>query len=237
MARGAFRRKKVRIAVLSDIHGNLLALDAVMTDIESHSPDEIWCGGDVGWGGPWGSECIARVRDAGWSTVRGNTDVWITGDPQTLQSESERRELAEMAAQHDISTEDSEWLLSLPLGHAGPGGILLVHGTPDSPFDAPAFDAPAGDFAPFEGQASIIVYGHVHQAFVRRLSDGTIVVNTGAVGIPKDGTTASYLLIDSDGSQWTFRHRRVEFDRRAAIAQAKRMGGLLGERFVSNMGA
>jgi predicted phosphodiesterase len=215
----------VRIAVLSDIHGNLLALDAVMTDIEAQGVDEVWCGGDVAWGGPWGAECIRRLRESGWTAVKGNTDVWITGDPQTAETEDERQFVKEMAEAHAVDDEDARWLLNLPLGHAGRGSILLVHGTPASPFVAPLPAAPAGEFQPFEGQASIIVYGHVHHAFVRRLTDGTIVANTGSVGFPMDHPSASYLLIDQAGPDWTLRHRRVEFDRRAVIAQAKAVGG------------
>ncbi len=212
----------MRIAVLSDIHGNLMALDAVMTDLEAQAPDAVWCGGDVGWGGPWASECIDRVRSAGWPTVKGNTDVWITGDPQTIDSPEQRKEFMEIAAIHNISAADRDWLTNLPLGYSPAGSILLVHGTPDSPFKAPLPDASASEFAVYEDQAQVVVYGHVHHAFMRRLMGGTIVVNTGAVGMPLDGDTASYLLIDRDGADVTVRHRRVTFDRRAVIAQLKR---------------
>jgi putative phosphoesterase len=226
----------LRIAILSDIHGNLMALDAVMTDIESLSPDAVWCGGDLAWGGPWPSECIGRVRDAGWATVRGNTDVWITGDPQTISTEDARKEARDMAAAHAISPEDAEWLLGLPLGHTGPGSLLLVHGTPQSPFDAPQPNAPPTEFTPYEDQAAVVVYGHVHKAFVRRLGDGTIVVNAGSVGLPMDGDTACYLVIERSGPEWTFVHRRVRFDRRGALAQASRIGPPVGDFFTKMLG-
>lgn len=225
----------MRIAILSDVHGNLLALDAVMTDIESQSPDEVWCGGDIGWVGPWASECIERVRAAGWPTVKGNTDVWITGDPQTVEDPAERTELEAIAEQHAISDQDAQWLLNLPLGYSGKGSVLLVHGTPNSPFVGPMPDDAATEFDPYLGQASLVVYGHVHRAFVRRLADGTIVCNTGSVGLPMDGPTASYLLIDRKGPDITLRHRRVAFDRRGGIAQAKQMGGPAGQRFVATL--
>lgn len=227
----------MRIAVLSDIHGNLLALDAVMTDLEGQDVDQIWCGGDVAWGGPWATECLRRVREAGWITVKGNTDVWIAGDPQTAETEEERQFVKEMAEAHALSADDARWLLNLPLGHAGRGSVLLVHGTPDSPFVGPLPDAPAGDFRPYEGRASIVVYGHVHRTFVRRLADGTIVVNAGSVGFPMDAPSASYLIIDQDGPEWTLRHRRVSFDRRAVIAQAQAIGGPIGEWTIRTLGA
>lgn len=226
----------MRTAVVSDIHGNLLALDAVMTDLEREAPDQVWCGGDIGWGGSWASECIAKVREAGWTTVKGNTDIWLSGDPQTITSEDSRRLFTELAAIHNISQEDARWLMNLPLGHRPAGSILLVHGTPRSPFEAPDGDAPSSDFDVFEDQAQIVVYGHVHTAFIRRLASGTIVVNTGSVGLPRDGDTASYLVIDRHGSDIVMHHRRVTFDRRAVIAEARRTPEPLGSRIIEALG-
>ena len=227
----------MRIAIVSDIHGNLLALDAVVTDIEKQSVDEVWCGGDIGWAGPWASECIARVRKWGWATVRGNGDVWITGDPQTVTDPQKRSLFEDIARQHAISEDDARWLLDLPLGHSGAGSVLLVHGTPDSPFDAPQPDAPAAAFEPYEGQAAVVVFGHVHKAFVRRLGDGTIVANAGSIGLPLDGTTACYLIVDIAGAEVTLVHRRVPFDRRAGLAQARTMGGAAEQLFTELMNA
>lgn len=224
---------RMRVAIVSDIHGNLMALDAVVTDIEKQSVDQVWCGGDLGWGGPWASECIKRVRDYGWPTVRGNADVWITGDPQTITDPERRSTFEEVARQHAIDSEDAKWLLGLPIGHSGPGSLLLVHGTPQSPFDAPGPDSPPAAFAVFEGQAGLTVFGHVHKAFTHRMSDGTLVVNSGSVGLPLDGETACYLIVENTGPELTLVHRRVPFDRRACMAQAKVMGGPASELFLS----
>jgi predicted phosphodiesterase len=223
----------VRIAILSDIHGNVPALEAVIDDIARHSPDETWCGGDLGWGGPWAAECIARVRSEGWPTIKGNTDVWITGDIQGVVSEEDRAPLQEIAAAHEVSQDDVRWLIELPLGHSGPGSVLLVHGTPHSPFDAPLPDASPSEFEPYENAATLVVYAHVHRAFLRRLADGTLVCNTGSVGMPMDGDTASYALIDRQGPDLTVRHRRVEYDRKRAIARAREVGGPIGQRFLT----
>jgi putative phosphoesterase len=225
----------LRVAIVSDVHGNLMALDAVMTDIEGQSVDEIWCGGDIAWGGPWPHECIARIREACAVSVKGNTDIWVTGDPQGVADE-DRDELKVFAAAHDISDDDSRWLLNLPLGHSGQGSVLLVHGTPQSPFVAPMPDSSAAEFAPYQSQAQVVIYGHVHRAFVRRLADGTIVCNTGSVGMPMDGPHASYLLVDHSGPDWVLTHRSVRFDRRAVVAQARRAGDPLGPYFLQNFG-
>ncbi|MEA2452866.1 MAG: hypothetical protein QOG04_1576 [Actinomycetota bacterium] len=213
-----------------------MALDAVVTDIEKQGVDEVWCGGDIGWAGPWASECIARVRDYGWPSVRGNADVWITGDPQTITDTEQRKTFEAIAEQHAISDDDAKWLVSLPLGHSGPGSLLLVHGTPKSPFEAPQPDAPAIEFEPYEDQAGLVVYGHVHKAFIRKLRGETLVANSGSVGLPLDGDTACYLIIDAQGPEVTLIHRRVAFDRRAGIAQAKIMGGPAEELFLKLLG-
>jgi putative phosphoesterase len=224
----------LRIAVVSDIHGNLPALEAVLEDIESRSVDQIWCGGDIAWGGPWAVECIERVRSAGWPSVKGNTDVWIAGDPQGVDDPERRDFFEKIAADHAISSEDAAWLLNLPLGHRSAGSILLVHGTPQSPFEGPMPDAPASEFLPYQDQAACVIYGHVHQAFVRRLTDGAFVCNTGSVGLPKDGDTASYLLIDRIGPDHTFRIPRVTFDRAVVEKRAESDGGPASEWFLGH---
>ena len=226
----------MKVAILSDIHGNLIALEEVMKDIAEEAPDQVWCGGDLAWGGPWATECIERIRESGWVTVRGNTDVWITGDPQTLETPEDRRQLEEIARYHAIPKDDATWLLNLPLGHSAPGSVLLVHGTPQSPFRAPQPDAPAREFEPYLGAAGLVVYGHVHRPFVRRLSDGTLVANSGSVGVPGEGPDATYLLLTRDGPEWLLQHKRVPFDRAAVVAESRRKGGPLHERFLQHFG-
>ena len=225
----------MRVAVVSDIHGNLVALDAVMKDISEQGVDEVWCGGDLAWGawpGDWANECISRVRDLGWKTVKGNTDIWLTGDPQTLTSPEARTANEEMARLHGISTEDARWLVNLPVGHAAPGSVLLVHARPDTPFDAPGPQAPAGDFEPYQDQAALVIYGHVHHAFVRRVNDGTVVANTGSVGVPLDSPSPCYMVLDQNGPNWTIVHRRVAYDREQAVEKARQLDTPVVDTFL-----
>lgn len=226
----------MRIAVLADIHGNLPALEAVAADLDKQAPDQIWCAGDLGWLGPWASECVSYVRSAGWPTVKGNTDVWLAGDPQTIADETDRQTTIGIAGAHGISDDDARWLVSLPVGHTGPASLLMVHGTPQSPFTAPLPDDPIAAFAPYEGQAALVVYGHVHIPFVKRLPDGTVLANPGSVGLPAEGTAASYMLLDHNGGGWTIRHRNAEYDSVGVLRAAKEMGGPAGDRFLALLG-
>ncbi len=223
----------MRIAILADIHGNLIALEEVMRDIEKQAPDQIWCGGDLAWLGPRGQECVTYVREAGWPTIKGNTDVWVTGDPQTIEDEEERQVHIGIAAAHEISEDDSRWLISLPFGHSGPGSLLMVHGTPESPFTAPFPNDPPSEFTAYEGKAALVIYAHVHIPFVRRLHDDTVVANPGSVGLPNDGRYATYMIIDQRGPDWTIRHRHIAFDIDAVVEQSKSFGGPASERFLS----
>lgn len=223
----------MRIAIVSDIHGNLMALDAVMTDLERQDVDEVWCGGDIAFGGPWASDCVDRVRASGWPTVCGNADFEMGGDVSNVSDPELRLKFAEVIAAHALSDDRVAWLAQLPEEHRVSDSVLLVHASPDSMFTAPQPDAPGDDFRSYEGRASLVVYGHVHKAFVRRLADGTIVCNPGSVGMPRDGETASYLLLDRVDNDWVIRFRRVPYDRRAAIAEARVAGGPIAEFFLS----
>lgn len=225
----------MRVAIVSDIHGNLPALEAALADARKQGAEEIWCGGDIALFGPWASECIGFVRESGWPTVKGNADVWITGDPQGGVGEAMAEEIRDLARAHAISSEDSSWLLNLPVGHPGPGSSLLVHASPESLFDGPMPDAPGREFDVYEGKAQVVVYGHVHRAFVRRLKDGTLVANTGSIGLPADGDTGSYLLLDLEGPQVLFRTRRVSFDRESVLKEARNAGSVIEKAFSERL--
>ena len=98
-------------------------------------------------------------------------------------------------------------------------------------------EAPAAEFEPYHDQAKTIIFGHVHVAYSRRLADGTLVCNAGSVGLPYDGDTACYLLVDLDGPEISLMHRRVDFDRRAVLAEARRTPTPLGPWLLNKMNA
>jgi predicted phosphodiesterase len=220
----------MRIAVVSDIHDNLTALEAVIADLRKASPDLVLHGGDLAGGGSSPAEVVDRIRELGWEGVYGNTDEAVAR-PETLEEFASQSSapvslwkcVREMTAftREALGEERIAWLGTLP-GVVIHTPIALVHASPASAWRAPLVD---GRDVEFETTYSplgqeIAVYGHLHQAFVRELG-GLTVVNAGSVGQSFDGDTrAAYVLID-DGKASV---RRVEYDIGGEIRAVKASG-------------
>jgi putative phosphoesterase len=196
----------MRIAVVSDIHGNLTAFEAVLGDLRQTSPDVIFHGGDLPHGGSSPAEIVDRIRDLGWPGVLGNTDEMLF-DPESLRPFAARlphlqsmwTAIEEMAAatREALGEERIEWLRKLPRVHTH-GPMALVHASPESTWRAPGPEDGDAElesvYAPLEH--GIVVYGHIHRSFVRSVS-GMTVVNAGSVSFSYDGDPrAAYLLLD-----------------------------------------
>lgn len=214
----------MRIAIVSDIHGNLTAFEAVLADLRQASPDLIFHGGDLADGGARPSEVVDRVRELGWRGVVGNTDEMLF-DPGSLtefasQASQNLQPLFTALAERVAATREAmgeerlAWLRILPRTQIQ-DQVALVHASPKSLWRAPA---PEGSDAELEGvysplDRSIAVYGHIHRPFIRKIA-GTIVANSGSVSLSYDGDRrAAYLLIDESGPSI----RRVEYDVEAEI--------------------
>jgi len=208
----------MRIAIVSDIHGNLTAFEAVMADLRQTSPDLILHGGDLADSGANPAEIVDRIRGLGWPGVVGNTDEMLF-NPESLrefagQSPAMQPLLAtieDMAAatREALGEERLAWLRALPRTQVH-GSITLVHASPDSCWRAPGPQASDQElesvYAPLEAAAAI--YGHIHIPYVRNLGALT-VANTGSVSLSYDGDRrAAYLLLDD--SQPAI--RRVAYD-------------------------
>ena len=208
----------MRVAIVSDVHGNLTALDAVLADLRQTSPDLILHGGDLADIGASPVEVVDRVRDLGWQGVAGNTDQMLA-TPQTFEEFAHRspglqplwaviREMA-AAAREALREDRLAWLRNLPHAHIH-ASIALVHASPENPWSAPAPEAGDGELQSLYGPLgrSVVVYGHIHRPYIRNVS-GLTVANSGSVGLPYDGDPrASYLLID----EFRPEIRRVKYD-------------------------
>jgi len=217
-------QKSMRIAIVSDIHGNGTAFEAVLADLRETSPDLTLHGGDLTDPGSSPAEIIDHIRDLGWSGVLGNTDE-MHSRPESLdefaaQSSAPRglwSTIREMAAftRDVLGSQRIAWLSSLPRVHIQ-APIALVHGRPETPWRAPSADANDQEFqSTYEplGQP-IVVYGHIHRPFIRQLTH-LLIANTGSVSLSYDGDPrAAYLLIDDA----TPTIRRVPYDLEKEIA-------------------
>ena len=208
----------MRIAVVSDIHGNRTAFEAVLADLKLTSPDLIFHGGDLASSGSSPVEIVDRIRELGWRGVAGNTDEMLYS-PESLTAYADQTPAMQpflaaiqsivVATREALGEERLAWLRTLPRKQTH-GPIAIVHASPDSCWRAPAREATDAEFesvfAPLK--KTIAVYAHIHHAFIRRLSNMT-VANTGSVSLSYDGDRrASYLLLDDS----TPAIRRVEYD-------------------------
>jgi putative phosphoesterase len=209
----------MRIAIVSDIHGNLTALDAVLADLRQQKPDVVFHGGDLPYGGSHPAEVIDCIAQAGWKGVLGNTDemLWDTSARQALEAAAPKLkplfnalfDVCGPATRKMIGESRLAWLRALP-AELRLENLALMHASPGNLWRAPMDTADDAELENSYSQvgAEIIVYCHIHRPFIRKVGSMT-VCNTGSVGSPYDGDTrSSYLMID-DGKPAI---RRVEYD-------------------------
>ena len=209
----------MRIAIISDIHGNLTALDAVLADLRQQKPDIVFHGGDLPYGGCNPSEVIDFVVQEGWRGVLGNTDemLWNTEARAGLEASAPKLkplfkilfESCAPATSRMIGEARLEWLRHLPL-ELRHENLALVHASPGNLWRAPMDTADDPEFEnSYKGlNSAIVVYCHIHRPFVRKVGVMT-VCNAGSVGSPYDGDPRSSYLLITDGNPVI---RRVEYD-------------------------
>ena len=238
------RRRPIpwRIAVVSDPHGDLVALQKVTADLEaSESVDEVLVGGDLAQGGAQPAEVVDLIRERGWAAVRGNADDLLVrladGAPpeEALRpSEATHPTTPDSLIPHALWAVDRlgperiDYLHRLPLSIVrGPfdfGSVVLVHATPWSTEDVvlPDADEKVARRMVDEAEARLLVYGHIHTQYVRRVGAATLM-SVGAVNGSNDADSRpAYAIVDL-GETITLRPRRVDWplkERLAAYAAA-----------------
>jgi predicted phosphodiesterase len=220
-----------RIALISDIHGNLAALEVALAEIARAGVDEIVCLGDVAATGPQPHEVLARLREIGCPVVLGNADAELLSEPPRRDPATDEGKLDELirwgTAQLDAS--DLAFLRSLPPTTTvtlEPGGaeLLCVHGSPRNFNDIITASTPAAEIEPMllldERYPAIIAGGHTHVAMLRP-HRATLLVNPGSVGRPYeeglDGSItvpayAAYAILTGTPEHWSLAFHRVAYD-------------------------
>jgi predicted phosphodiesterase len=230
----------VRVAVLSDIHANLAALDAVIASLGS--VDAVWHLGDVVGYGPEPDGVVERLIDIGSIGVRGNHDAAAAGGDEIDWFNPDARAAMEWTRRR-IADETRDWLAALPVRHAD-GAFGLVHGSPREPLWEYIVSVPIARANLAALTTPIGLFGHTHLPMVFTERDGAVeqiepaegstftlaggraLINPGSVGQPRDGiVTSSYLVIDTEAGQCTW--RRTPYDIRA-VQGAMRDAGLPG---------
>jgi putative phosphoesterase len=197
----------MRVGLISDIHGNLPALEAVMEDIQAKSFDAVYCLGDlVGYGG-FPNEVAEAIKAAGIPTIMGNYDDGVGFDRDECgcayrdpdDEARGHRSLMWTRAHATASTKDflRELVPQIRVEIDGKR-VLLVHGSPRKMNEYLFEDRALSSFQRLaaSSEADIIVFGHTHQPYTK-LVDGVLFVNAGSVGKPKDGDwRACYAILD-----------------------------------------
>jgi len=230
----------VRAAVISDIHGNLHALEAVLEDILREAADEVWCLGDVVGYGPHPNECCARVRERAAVCLCGNHDLAVAGKLDIADFTGDAGVVVRWT-QGVLEAGNAEWLGSLSPA-AEREGAQLFHGSPrDAVWDYVVSDEIAVESLRLT-TAPVVLVGHSHFALAvwldeaGRLDGGQAAAgsdlplagrrslfNPGSVGQPRDADPrAAWLLLDLDAETCSF--RRTAYDVEGAQADARAAG-------------
>jgi predicted phosphodiesterase len=242
----------MRVALISDVHGNAIALDAVLRDISRVGVDRTVCLGDTATLGPAPLEVLSTLRDRAIPCIQGNHDAFLL-EPELLRTYTEAPPI--VAAVDWCRSELPAWAIDFVRGflpglklELGAGAALeLFHGTPRSHMEDLLATTPAEKLEDMLNglQASVMAGGHTHIQMLRQ-HRGTLIVNTGSVGAPfKEFVDhgpptilphAEYATVEASSGGIEVTLRRVEVDRgalwRAASASSNPLGPMLAQNYA-----
>jgi predicted phosphodiesterase len=231
----------MRIAAISDVHGNLPALEAVLDDIADRSVGQVVNLGDLLSGAVQPRETADRLMESGHPTVRGNHERQLLTFPR------ERMGAADRLAHDAITDHHREWMATLPLTLEPVPGVLAFHGSPSDDLvylletvdenggARPATEAEVVDRLGTWVNMALLLCGHTHLQRSMRLGTGALVVNPGSVGWPafsddhpyphviEAGTPhARYAVVDDSSGRWEAEFLALDYgwERAAAMAEA-----------------
>jgi putative phosphoesterase len=225
----------MKLAVISDIHGNLHALEAVWADLEHQVPDWVMCLGDLVGYGAFPNEVIDFVHERNLPVLMGNYDDGVGFDRDDcgcVYKDPTDHVLGQQSlfwTRERVTPEHKTYLQSLPFDHRetiARREVLFVHGSPRKINEYVYEDRPASVFKNIARVASadVLFFGHTHLPYQKQV-ERTLFVNTGSVGKPKDGDPRAGYVVADFGETLNITVRRVDYDV-ASAAQAVRESGL-----------
>lgn len=233
-----------RIAILADIHANLPAFEAVISDIERESPDEIIIAGDLVGRGPQGSAVVERVQQLGWPSVRGNHEDYLINFYHG-RIPDEWKETEEWAASrwmaNELSAEHITYIESLPFSmqSALVPDLHIYHGTPASNQEGLGTWTSSDRLEEIAGEISGTAFAtaHTHRPLLEEVG-GVTFVNVGSVGLPFNGDwRAQYAILTHDATRgsWEVEFRQIEWDRDAFLETYETSGFLDEGKITSTL--
>jgi putative phosphoesterase len=220
----------MRIAIIADIHGNQIALEAVLQDlIQQPDIDHIVIAGDLCLNGPCPREVLDTLQDLRCFVIQGNVDRDIV-DQETKKGPRKQSVIAWTREQ--IGAAGINYLAALPFSHCirNPDGtdLLIVHANPLNQDDALVPGLQDNKLEQLLGTlpatTGALAFGHYHVAYMRRWR-GLLLVDAGSCGLPRDeDTRASYAILTWQDDIWLPEHRRVKYDLKTVVKQLKSCG-------------
>jgi len=220
----------MRIAVISDIHGNCFALDIVLADISQQEVERIVCLGDAIQGGAQPAQTVQRLRELHCPIVMGNADAWLlTGqDTSPLEKTSESQLAVRAWSLSQLSEEDTAFIAgfqpTIEISLETDKKLLCFHGSPHSFDDILLPDTPEEEFQRLLGgfDAMLMTGGHTHTQQLHRIGNASWYINPGSVGLAYDWRLpkgqfhadpwADYAIVTVQGGRTGVEFRHVPFD-------------------------
>ncbi|MBT2657097.1 metallophosphoesterase family protein [Bacillus sp. ISL-18] len=210
----------MKIAFISDIHGNATALEAVLNDINKDDVDKVIVLGDLCYRGPQPKKSIDLVRSLNTHVIKGNADEWVIRGIN--EGEVPNNSLEIMNKERDwifsqLDSDSIEYLKALPHNlflEYKKVKIYAYHATPNSLFEVVSSNESDKllEEKMMDTEADIYIYAHIHKPYIRFLK-GKCIINTGSVGLPFDGLSkASYVLLNISEEGFQTSIVRVEYD-------------------------
>jgi putative phosphoesterase len=212
----------MRVAILSDIHANVTALEAVLDDLKQQNADMVYCLGDLVGYAPFPNEVIDRIQREAIATIMGNYDDGVGYDRDECgcaYRDPEEQRLGDISLQwtkKTVTPERKAFLRSLETEirfEADGKRFRLVHGSPRRMNEYLFEDRPLSSFQRLAAtsDADVLIFGHTHKPYTKRV-DNVLFLNAGSVGKPKDSDPrACYVVLDTTGDV-TVEFRRIAYD-------------------------